>query len=74
MKKALLTLVLALTLISCKKSNVELEIEQYDLRKAKLGYLKDLMDVKEGLSLQQRQHLIDSLILEEKNRLKNDSN
>ena len=74
MKKALLTLVLALTLISCKKSSVELEIEQYDLRKAKLGYLKDLIDTKENLTYKEQRRLIDSLIVEEKTRLENESN
>lgn len=74
MKKTIIIIAIAVTLISCKKSNVELEIEQYDLRKAKLGYLKDLMDTKEQLTLRERRELIDSLITEEKKRLENDSN
>lgn len=74
MKRIIITTLIVIVLSGCKKSNVELEIEQYDLRKAKLGYLKDLMDVKKELNFQQRQHLIDSLILEEKTRLENDSN
>ena len=74
MKKIIIITVLALAFISCKKSNVELEIEQYDLRKAKLGYLKDLMDIKEGLRYKQKLHLIDSLIIEERTRVENESN
>lgn len=74
MKKIIIITVLALTLISCKKSNVEIQIEEYDLRKAKLGYLKDLMDVKKELDYKQQRAIIDSLIVEEQNRLNNDSN
>lgn len=74
MKKIIIITVLALTLISCKKSNVEIQIEEYNLRKAKLGYLKDLMDVKKELDYKQQRAIIDSLIVEEQNRLNNDSN
>lgn len=74
MKRILIITALALILTGCKKSNVELEIEQYDLRKAKLGYLKDLMDVKEDLDYDERTRMVDSLITEEKTRLDNDSN
>ena len=74
MKRILIITALALILTGCKKSNVELEIEQYDLRKAKLGYLKDLMDVKKDLDYDERTRMVDSLITEEKTRLDNDSN
>jgi putative ubiquitin-RnfH superfamily antitoxin RatB of RatAB toxin-antitoxin module len=74
MKKAIIIAALALTLIGCKKSNIEQEIDEYDLRKAKLGYLKDLLDTKEELEAQEKSRIIDSLILEEKTRLHNDSN
>lgn len=74
MKKVIITIAIAILLLGCKKSNVELEIEQYDLRKAKLEYLTELMKLKEGLRYEERQRLIDSLITEEKTRLDNDSN
>ena len=74
MKRILIITALYLILTGCKKSNVELEIEQYDLRKAKLGYLKDLMDVKKDLDYDERTRMVDSLITEEKTRLDNDSN
>ncbi len=74
MKRILIITALALILTGCKKSNVELEIEQYDLRKAKHGYLKDLMDVKKDLDYDERTRMVDSLITEEKTRLDNDCN
>ncbi len=74
MKRIIIITALALTLTGCKKSNVEIDIEQYDLRKAKLGYLKDLMDVKENLDYDERRRIIDSLILEERTQLDNDNN
>lgn len=74
MKKVIITIAVAILLLGCKKSNIELEIEQYDLRTAKLGYLTELMKLKEGLRYEERQRLIDSLITEEKKRLDNDSN
>ncbi|RTY80706.1 hypothetical protein EKL97_10605 [Flavobacterium sp. LS1P28] len=74
MKKVIITITATILLLGCKKSNVELEIEQYDLRKAKLGYLKDLMDVKKDLDYDERTRMIDSLITEEKTRIDNDSN
>ncbi|MFV8351589.1 hypothetical protein [Flavobacterium sp. XS2P14] len=74
MKKVIITITVAILLLGCKKSSVELEIEQYDLRKAKLGYLTELMKLKEDLRYEERQRLIDSLITEEKTSLDNDSN
>jgi hypothetical protein len=69
MKKAIISFALAVLLFGCKKSEVELEIEQYELQKIKLEYLETLMKTKENLSFEQRNHIIDSLIIEEKNKL-----
>jgi hypothetical protein len=74
MKKIITITVLVLTLASCKKSNVELQIEQYELQKVKLEYLEKLMKVREDLSYKEQCRLVDSLITEEKIRLHNDSN
>ncbi|MBA4317969.1 MAG: hypothetical protein C0412_06175 [Flavobacterium sp.] len=74
MKKIITITVLVLTLASCKKSNVELQIEQYELQKVKLEYLEKLMKVREDLSYKEQRRLVDSLITEEKTRLHNDSN
>ena len=69
MKKAIISFALAILLFGCKKSETELEIEQYELQKIKLEYLETLMKTKENLSFEQRTHIIDSLIIEEKNKL-----
>lgn len=74
MKKIIILIALALTLIGCKKSNIEQQIDEYDLRKAKLGYLKDLLDTKQELEGKEKLKIIDSLILEEKTRINDDSN
>ena len=74
MKKIIIITVMALTFIGCKKSNVELQIEQYELQKVKLEYLEKLMNIKEDLSYKERQRLIDYIINEEKTTLKNESN
>ena len=68
MKKTIILLLIAISLSSCK-SKVEKEIEEYDLRKAKLRYLKDLLDTKEDLKYNRRLEIIDSLIQEEKIRI-----
>lgn len=72
MKKTIITISIAFVLMGCKKSNVELEIEHYELQKVKLEYLEALMKTKADLSYQERQRLIDSLITEEKTKIDND--
>jgi putative ubiquitin-RnfH superfamily antitoxin RatB of RatAB toxin-antitoxin module len=74
MKKIIILLALSLVLMGCKKSNIEQEIDEYDLRKAKLGYLKDLLDTKQELESKEKLKIIDSLILEEKTRINDDRN
>lgn len=74
MKKSIFILLLASSLNSCIKSDVEAEIEEYDLRKAKLGYMKDLMEIREDLTYKERMRFVDSLLDEEKKRIKNDNN
>jgi len=71
MKKVFISFVLAITLFGCKKSETELEIEHYELQKVKLQYLETLMKTKENLSIEQQKKIVDSLIVEEKNKLKN---
>jgi hypothetical protein len=74
MKKVFITIVLSIFLIGCKKSDTELQIEHYELQKVKLEYLQALMKTKEGLSIEKRKEVIDSLIIEENTRLNNESN
>lgn len=74
MKKVIITIALTFLLTGCKKSETELQIEHYELQKVKLEYLQALLKTKEDLSFAKRQHLIDSLITEEKIRLENESN
>jgi hypothetical protein len=74
MKKVIITIALTFLLTGCKKSNTELQIEHYELQKVKLEYLRALLKTKEDLSCEKRQHLIDSLITEEKIKLENESN
>ena len=81
MRKVIIVLAIAATFISCKKSDIEISIEQmdaeitvYKLRQAKLSYLKDLIEIRDDISLKERKRLVDSIFNEEKLKLKNDSN
>lgn len=74
MKTTIITIALAFLFIGCKKSDVEIEIEQLELKKSKLEYLQVLMETKENLSYKQQRKVIDSLIQEENIRIENDSN
>jgi len=69
MKKAVISFAFAILLFSCKKSETELEIEHYELQKVKLEYLQALMKTKENLNFEERRHIIDSLIIEERNKI-----
>lgn len=79
MKKLLLISALTIILAGCKKSDIEIEIEQldqqtaiYELRKTKLAYLKDLIEVRENMKFNERIRVIDSVIASEGTNLKLD--
>ena len=74
MKTVIITIAIAFLFIGCKKSDVELEIEYYELQKVKLEYLETLMKTKENLSNKERIRMIDSLITKESKNVQNDSN
>ena len=69
MKKIIITIAIAILFIGCKKSDVELQMEHYELQIIKLDYLQALMKTKEDLSYKEQRRVIDSLINEEKQNL-----
>ena len=81
MKKVIFSIAIVMLLLSCKKSELEIEIDKlerdkaiYDLREAKLQYVKSLIYIKQQELGTPAEKLIDSLVNEENTNLKNDSN
>lgn len=81
MKKIIFSIAVAALSLSCKKSEIEIELQKlerdkaiYDLREAKLQYVKSLIYIKQQELGTPAEKLIDSLVNEENNNLKNDSN
>lgn len=81
MKKVIFIIAIATLILSCKKSDLEIEIQKlerekavYDLRESKLQYVKSLIYIKQQELGTPVEKLIDSLVNEENTNLKNDSN
>lgn len=81
MKKVIFTIALAIALTGCKKSDFEIEIERLEHdtemiknRQAKIEYLKELIEIREDIQVDESRKLADSLINDAKMQLNYDSN